>query len=244
MTPAVEWGNRLEAVVADKWQDEHPGLLAAPAGTWRHRERQWQRATPDRLIYPQPAGEFEIPDQAVALLEVKTSPYGDDWGPAGTDEIPIYYRCQIQWQLDTLGLDLCHVALLIGGHDYREYTVAYDQADAQILRDAAERLLDDVRNEVRPPIDGADATYQTIRVQPDGLEDVDIEVPAADAARYQAAQQQMAAAKQELTAAKGVLLDHIGTGKRAVVDDQRIAYRTVRDGKTYSLNPYQQKEVA
>ncbi|MGW4603676.1 YqaJ viral recombinase family nuclease [Streptomyces sp. NPDC004532] len=239
MTPAIEWGNRLEAAVADKWQDEHPGLLAAPAGTWRNRERQWQRATPDRLVYPQPAGEFEVPGNALGLLEVKTSPFGDDWGPAGTDEIPIYYRCQVQWQLDTLGLDVCHVAVLISGHDYREYTVAYDEADAHLLRTSAAEFLRTVEAGERPPIDGADATYQTIRVQPDGLEDRDVEVPAADAARYEAAQQQMAAAKTELTAAKGVLLDHIGNGRRAVVDDRRIAYRTVRDGKTYSLNPYQ-----
>jgi putative phage-type endonuclease len=244
MTPAIEWGTRLEDVVAQKWEDEHPGMLAAPAGTWRNREREWQRATPDRLIYPQPASEFEIPDTADALLEIKTSPFGDDWGPAGTDEIPLYYRCQVQWQLDTLGLDACHVAVLIGGYDYREYSIAYDPADAQILRDAAERFLRTVREGERPPIDGADATYQTIRVQPDGLENTDVDVPAEDAARYEAAQQQMAAAKQELTAAKGVLLDHIGNGKRAVADDRRIAYRTVRDGKTYSLNPYTSKDTA
>ncbi|MFF2475135.1 YqaJ viral recombinase family protein [Streptomyces sp. NPDC058066] len=244
MTPAVEWGNRLEDAVADKWQDEHPGFLAAPAGTWRHRDRNWQRATPDRLIYRQAATEFEAPDQAEELLEVKTSPFGDDWGPAGCDEVPLHYRCQVLWQMDTLGLRRTHFAVLIGGYDYRECTVDYDEAEAQILRDAADRFLDDVRNGNRPPIDGADATYQTIRVQPDGLDDVDVEIPLEDAARYEIAQLGMQAAKTELTAAKGVLLDHIGTGKRAVVGERRIAYRTVRDGQTYSLNPYTSKDTA
>jgi putative phage-type endonuclease len=245
MTPAVEWGNRLEDAVASKWQDEHPGQLAAPAGTWRHRDREWQRATPDRLIYTQPAGEFETPDRAEELLEVKTSPFGDDWGPSGDEDgVPVWYRCQVLWQMDTLGLPRTRFAVLNGGWDYREYTVDYDETEAKILRDAAERFLDDVRNGVRPPIDGADDTYQTIRVQPDGLDEVDVEIPLEDAARYEIAQQQMAAVKTELTAAKGVVLDRIGTGKRAVCNGRRIAYRTVRDGKTYSLNPYQSSKDA
>ena len=36
----------------------------------------------------------------------------------------------------------------------------------------------------------------------------------------------------------------MGNAKRAVHGDRRIAYRTVRDGATYSLNPYTSKEAA
>ncbi|WP_030975215.1 YqaJ viral recombinase family protein [Streptomyces sp. NRRL S-1824] len=234
--PAVEWGNRLEEAVAQKWLDEHEGYGLESTGTWRHRDREWQRATPDRIAF---TGRGTVTE----LLEVKTSPFGDEWGPAGSDELPIYYRCQVQWQLDTLGLDLCHVALLVSGHDYREYVIEYDADDAKVMRDAAQEFLDTVRRGERPPIDGADATYQTIRVQPDGLEDVDVEIPLEDAARYEIAQQQHKATGDELTAAKGILLDHIGTGKRAVVGERRVAYRTVRDGKTYSLSPYTSKDV-
>ncbi|MFC5802751.1 YqaJ viral recombinase family protein [Streptomyces formicae] len=223
--PAMEWGVRLEDAVADKWAEQNDMSLHT-TGTWRHRDREWQRATPDRI------GDD-------CLVEVKTSPFGDDWGPSGSDILPVHYRCQIQWQLDTLGLDVCHVALLIGGWDYREYTVAYDETDAKVMRDAAERFLDDVRQGNRPPIDGADATYQTIRVQPDGLEDRDVQIPAELANRYETAQQQAKDAGTELTQVRGELLDLIGNAKRAVVGDRRIAYRTVReDGTTHSLQPY------
>lgn len=246
MNPAIEWGNRLEDAVASKWQDEHPGQLAAPAGTWQHRDRQWQRATPDRLIYPQPPGEFEVPEQAEALLEVKTSPMGDDWGPDGADDgVPIWYRCQAMWQMDTLGLRRTHFAVLISGHDYREYTVDYDEDDAHTLRTAAEAFLADVRNAVRPPIDGADDTYQTVRVQPDGFDDVDVEIPLEDAARYELAQEAAKAAATELTAAKAIVLDRIGTGRRAVANGRRIAYRIPKpDGTTKSLNPYKTSKEA
>ncbi|MFF8659526.1 YqaJ viral recombinase family nuclease [Streptomyces huasconensis] len=244
MTPAIEWGVRLEDAVAQKWIDEHQDTTdVVQAGTWQHPHRAWQRATPDRIFTPLRGWEIK-PGTLPQLLEVKTSPYGDDWGPSGSDEIPVHYRCQIQWQLDTLGLHTCHVALLVGGYDYREYVVEYDETEAQILRDAAERFLDDIRNGVRPPIDGADATYQTIRVQPDGLDDRDVEIPADLAARWDAAYGAVAASTASLTQVKGEVLDLIGNGRRAVCGDRRIAYRTVRDGATYSLHPYQQKEAA
>ncbi|NEA52354.1 hypothetical protein G3I35_40330 [Streptomyces sp. SID10815] len=246
MSPAIEWGNRLEDPVADKWQDEHPGHIAAPAGTWRHRDREWQRATPDRLIYPQPASEFDLPGQATGLLEIKTSPMGDDWGPDGADDgVPIWYRCQVMWQMDTLGLRRTDFGVLISGHDYREYVVEYDESEAKILRDAATQFLDEVRTGQRPPIDSADDTYKTIRVQPDDFEDVDVDIPAEDAARYENAQAASKTAAAELTAAKSVVLDHIGTGRRAVCGGRRIAYRIPKpDGTTKSLNPYKQKEAA
>jgi putative phage-type endonuclease len=244
MNPAIEWGTRLEDAVAQKWEDEHPGLLATPAGTWRHRERTWQRATPDRLIYPQPANEFEIADTADALLEVKTSPFGDEWGPSGSNTIPIHYRCQVMWQMDTLGLHRTHFAVLISGHDYREYTVDYDPNEARILRDAAERFLRTVRDGERPDIDGDTATYQTIRVQPDGLEDRDVEIPFGLVIRWDDAYAALAKASADLTQVRGEVLDLIGNGRRAVCEGRRIAYRTVRDGATYSLNPYTSKDAA
>lgn len=223
--PAIEWGNRLEAVVARKFADEH-GMELRETGTWRHRDREWQRATPDRI------GDN-------CLVEVKTSPFGDEWGPAGSDTIPIYYRCQIQWQMDVTGYRTTHIALLVSGHDYREYTVEYDEGDAKTLRDAAEEFLDDVRRGIRPPIDGADATYQTIRVQPAGREDRDVEIPFGTVCRWDEAYEKHRAAETQLAAVRGEVLDLIGNGYRAVCEDRRIAYRTVNaDGTTLALQPY------
>lgn len=223
---AMEWGIRHEPTVAAKYAEEHPELTISETGTWRHVEREWQRATPDRIADDR-------------LVEIKTATVDEGWGEPGTDEVPIYYRCQVIWQMDTLGYRRTDVALLVGNCDYREYVVAYDETDAKVMRDAAERFLDDVRQGNRPPIDGADATYQTIRVQPDALEDRDVEVTVEEAAAYEVAQLQAKAVGEELTAAKGVLLDRIGNGKRAVCGDRRIAYRTVReDGTTHSLQPY------
>jgi putative phage-type endonuclease len=225
-SPEMKWGVRFEDDVAEEFAERHPEHPLLHTGTWKHREREWQRATPDRL-------------HGDSIVEIKTAASPDGWGPDGSDEFPVHYRCQVLWQQDTLGLRRpARLAVLILPYDYREYVVEYDEAEAKILRDAAERFLDDVRQNVRPPIDGATDTYRTIRVQPDGLEDRDVEIPAELVKRWDDAYEELASASAALTQVRGEVLDLIGNGKRAVCGDRRIAYRTVRDGHTHSLHPY------
>ena len=221
VTPQVEWGNRLEPAVAQKFADEHPEIELSETGTWRHRDREWQRATPDRVA-------------ADRLLEVKTSPTGEGWEKG----VPLHYYCQIQWQLDTLGLSLCHVAVLISGHDYREYTVEYDPADAKTMRAAAETFLDSVHNGERPDIDSSPATYETLRRQADRFDDIDVEIPGPIASRYEVTHQQLKASETEHQHAKSLLLDALGNGRNAMHLGRRVAYRTAHeDGSTRALQP-------
>ncbi|MCA1570819.1 MAG: YqaJ viral recombinase family protein, partial [Chloroflexi bacterium] len=137
----MEWGKRLEPAVCEKFAELHPEYLMLPAGTYAHEERPWQLGNPDRLLYEYPADQDRqalaaaFPKHAhtlrlrpVAVLESKISLYGDGWGDAGTDEIPVHVRAQVLWYLDTLGLRLGHVAVLIGGHDYREYSIRTDDS--------------------------------------------------------------------------------------------------------------------
>ena len=220
VTPQIEWGNRLEPAVGAKFIDEHPELGLAPTGTWRHQDRPWQRATPDLL--------------GRELVEIKTSPVALEWDQG----VPLHYYCQAQWQLDTLGLDLCHVAVLIAGHDYREYVVEYDATDAETMRAAAEEFLGTVRDGRRPDIDDSEITYNTIRVQPDRYDAIDVEIPDDLAELYMSRREYAKAADAEYTEAKSLLLDALGSGRNAVVDGQRVAYRTAReDGTTIALQP-------
>lgn len=226
-TPQVEWGNRLEDPVAKKWADEHEGYCIESTGTWRNAERDWQRATPDRILTTSQG-------QAIELLEVKTSPTGEGW----ENGVPLHYYCQIQWQLDTLGLQKCHVAVLISGHDYREYVVEYDETDATLMRERAERFLDSVRNGQRPDIDDSSGTYDTIRRQADRFDEIDVEIPGPIASRYEVTHQQLKAVEAEHLHAKSLLLDALGNGRNAMHLGRRIAYRTAHeDGTTRALQP-------
>ena len=126
---AMSWGTRLEPVICDVFAERHDMLDLVEAGTYRNDERPWQLANVDRLLYDD---EF-LPDP-VGILEVKTASAFDswEWGKAGTEDVPPYYRAQVMWYLDTLGLSTAWLAVLIGGSDYREYQIAYDPADAAL----------------------------------------------------------------------------------------------------------------
>lgn len=232
--PAMEWGTRLEDAIAEKWAEEHMDATdIVSAGTWAHRDRPWQRATPD-FMYTPLVGWMVAPGTVPELLEIKTSPTGDSW----ENGVPVYYRCQIQWQLDTLGLPRCWVALLVGGHDYREYVVDYDPDEAALLRDAAQAFLHDVRHGVRPPIDSATDTYQTIRAQFTERDDIEVQIPAELADRYEAAGAAQKAAEADRRQAAAEVLDAIGTGRWAIdPTGRRVAQRTTAN----SLTPCKKK---
>lgn len=230
--PQMRWGKKHEPTICAEYAELHPDAGVMPSPTYCHPERTWQIANPDRLLIPESGAT-----RPAALLEAKTARDDEGWGKEGTSEIPVHYRAQCLWYLDVLGVDQCHVAVLIAGSEYREYVVEYDEAEAQLLRDAGARFMDDLARDIRPDIDGHSATYRAIREIPDGLDPVDVEIATELRDRFHAAQDQYWTAEDELTACKGELLDAIGTGQRAMCERKRVATRTVRDGSTYSLMP-------
>lgn len=234
--PQMYWGKRLEPAVCAEFAQRHPEWTVETAPTYAGPGRPWQIANPDRLLWGA-LGELE-------LLEAKTARDDVGWGEEGTDEIPVHYRAQCLWYLDVLSVSRCHVAVLIAGSEYREYLVEYDPAEAETLRAAGEEFVASLNSGTRPNIDGHMATYDTIRELPEGLDDVDVEIPGGLRDRFHTAQDVFWRAEDELTACKGLLLDAIGTGRRAVVLRERVATRTVRDGRTYQLLPARTRRTA
>jgi putative phage-type endonuclease len=236
--PQMYWGTRLEPSICAEFALRHPERPVVPSATFAGRGRPWQIANPDRLILKR---ELDYP---VELLEAKTARDDEGWGEECTDDIPVHYRAQCIWYLDVFGLTTCRVAVLIAGSDYREYVVTYNEPEALLLRKAGEAFARTVRNNIRPAIDGHSATYQAIRELPDGQDDYDVEISPELRDRFHAAQDASWAAEDELTECKSRLLDAIGTGKRANVDAVRVATRTVRNGRTYSLMPARTRRTA
>lgn len=232
---SMEWGRRLEPVIAAKFADEHPELVITNCGTYHAADRPWQRANPDRMVYD--AGEWlepAVPGAPVAVLEIKNVRTRDGWGEPGTDEVPIYYRTQVLWQLDVMGVDVGHMAVLIGGSDYREYVIERDEAECAELRDAAQAFLDSVEAGDAPDIDAHGATYVAIQQMHPDIEDVDIEVPDDLALEWIDARGAVASAAHFEALAKNRLADLMGTARRAVWQGRSLATRQVRgDGAPF-----------
>lgn len=233
---AMEWGHRLEPVIADKYADEHPDQIVVTAGTYRHTDHDWWISNPDRLAI-NPDGTWEI-------VEIKTARFPDDWGQSGTDQVPIWYRVQVVSYGAVLGIRRATIAVLIGGSEYREYVVDITDAEIATLAEAGADFMRTLREDERPDIDGHSATYQVVKTLPDGLDDVEVEIDAELRDRYFAALDTFKTAETEKRAASALLLDRIGTGRRATHGDRTIATRTVRDGKTHSLMPAKNRSTA
>lgn len=229
---AMSWGSRLEPVIADAFAESHPDLVVHTTGTWENKLRSWQRATPDRVLAP-------ADGSGASLLEIKTSRYGEGFGEPGTDDVPVYYRCQVMWQLDTLGLEAAHVAVLIAGQDYREYVVQYDEGEAAFLREQAAGFLASVEAGTPPPLDGHTATYRTAQRLPGGVEEVVADISPAIAEAYRAALLDHRRAEEAKREASAAVLAAMGPAKKCQADGRPVATRTVRgDGTTRSLIPH------
>ncbi|NGO72980.1 YqaJ viral recombinase family protein [Streptomyces boncukensis] len=233
-TDVMYWGRLHEPAICGEFARRHPEWLVQTAPTFAAAGRPWQIANPDRLLIGPGIGPDDGPG---ALLEAKTARDAEGWGEENTDDIPVHYRAQCLWYLDVFGLDTCRVAVLIAGADYREYLVEYDPDEAHLMRLAAQTFMQSLAADERPAIDGHAATYQAVRALPEGLDDVDVEIPPSLRARFHAAQDAAWGAEDELTACKAALLDAIGTARRATCDGGRVATRTVRAGRTFQLLP-------
>lgn len=124
--PAVRWGNLLEDVVRREWSEVTGQQVEDPGVTFKHPERPWMVANVDGIVTGLKEG-----------LEVKTaSVHGaHKWGETGSQIIPVAYQIQIAHYMAVLGFDRWHVAVLIGGSDFRHYTFERDlQSEATYLR--------------------------------------------------------------------------------------------------------------
>ncbi|TCO64361.1 YqaJ viral recombinase family protein [Actinocrispum wychmicini] len=228
-TEVLRRGRLLEPVVAAWFAEQHPEYKVRRTGTWANRARPWQIATPDRLLHALTGR---------AVLEIKTATDPGEWGEPGTGEIPIHYRCQVLWQLDTLGLTRGHVAVLTSGLEFREYVVEWNIDEVELLRAAGREFLDTIDRDERPDIDTHGATYRAVRLLHPDIADVEVEIAPGLAEHYRAAVAAHKQAEQTKQQATARVMDALGTGRRAVVDGESIAIRVPgRAGGPPSLRP-------
>lgn len=228
----MDAGKRLEPAICDKFADDHPEFVVMRCGTFRHPDRPWQIANPDRLLFSTGTcrgniavcREHEHPP--VALLEAKLALYPDEWGQQGTDQIPPYYLAQCRWYLDVFTLDRIHIEVFIGAAgEFREYLVQRDDADQQLMRDAALEFLESIARDERPDIDAHSATYQAVRELHPDIDPIDVEIDPVLAQDYQNAYVAAAAADAVKQQQVSRMLDAMGQARRAVCLGEQIALR-------------------
>jgi putative phage-type endonuclease len=142
---AQRMGHYLEPGVAAWFADETGAeYLTGGDGTYVHPELDFMICNPDKIIAPCKIA----PDGA--LLEIKTAPektVEEGWGRGMTDQIPIVYAAQVQWQMHVTGLPLCYVAVHHGApYQFTKYRIKYDAATAEYLIGEARKFLAELTN--------------------------------------------------------------------------------------------------
>ena len=135
---SMEWGRRLEPVIRQKYADVTGMPVVQPSAMFQS------------VLHPFMVANVDGIRADGALVEIKTARSGTDWGDEGTDQIPEYYFTQVQHYMAVLGADRCDVAVLIGGSDFRIYTVERDEEIIDMLIEEERKFWDLVVNRTPP----------------------------------------------------------------------------------------------
>lgn len=150
--PAMEWGRRLENVVAEKYAEENAVQLLPGEFTVRDK---WMGATPDRLVVNPKKG-----------LEVKTAGFRTAklFGEPGTDAVPDTHALQCAWYMSVMDINDWDLAVLINGSDYRVYHLKRSARLENRLIEIAQNFRErHILTQTPPTIDGSKASETYLR---------------------------------------------------------------------------------
>lgn len=137
-TPAMRWGTLLEPVIRQEYA-ERTGRTVTVPGLIRHARHDHMIANVDGV-----SGDGRI-------VEIKTTRTADGWGEPGSDEVPEDYLIQVQHYMAVLALPVADIAVLVGGSDFRIYTVAADAELQDMIVSTEREFWQMVRDRVAPP---------------------------------------------------------------------------------------------
>lgn len=224
-------GHYVEHGVAMYLADQLPEYEFRHTGMWVDKNNPLFAATPDRWMIPLEPG---LP---MSLAECKSASvypaYDWEWGEPGTNEVPLGYYDQTQWQLARARsyypeVEGVHVGLLSNNLQFTRYYVPFDPDYVALLEARATLFMADLAAEVAPsidPMDGHLQTYKAIQELHPLIEPRRVMLDAADAMRFLVANEAVDAAENNLVAAKSVIADIMGNAKEAYWDKTKIFNR-------------------
>ncbi len=246
----LEAGRRAEGMIADWFADRadpNENLAVLPAGLYAHPERPWQLATPDRLVSlacdcpPVTHCQRCIWPDPVAVLECKHPYSWDGFGDDGTDDVPVYYRAQVLWQLDVLGVEKGYLAAY-AQHQLRIYTIRRDEKDLEVMREAGRRFMRRLEVGDPPDIDEHTATIATLKRLHPSLEDGDVEADVQFAEAYQRARAAAARGEALVKRFEARIRQMLGNKRRLMCGTKLVASRSVYDTERVAVKRLREEQ--
>ncbi len=236
MNEFAYWGTVLEDTVAREFSKRSGLKIQNVNYLMRHPTHRFAIANIDRAVVNRDvSGNVRFKDGKLTtdqIVEIKTaSEYvGKNWGNEDSDEVPDQYQCQAQWYMGVTGVDVCHMAVLIGGNKYRQYKIERNQDLIDVLFETAHDFW---HNNVLAGIEPDATTLQNAkdkypRHDPDTTLDVE---PDSEIAKvfehYESLKAQEKELKTAITAAQTDLICQIQNNETLAIDGEVVAtYKT------------------
>lgn len=246
-TETMELGHRFEDVIARVAAEREGWRLVRVNRLVRHPELGHVFASLDRRQLGGSRRPVEVKKWAVK---------GDDWGPAGSDIVPLRILYQLQQQAAVTGSDAIEVVVLFGGQKIERFTVGRDETMIDEILGLETAAWAYVARGEMPPWPGLAPQRIVLAADEIPLDDTLrglVELHEAAAADVKQAEQHLDDAKDRLRAAladagaaKGILADgrrvsvaHRPQEPRRVVDWKSVAaaYRQLIDRLEHGQPP-------
>jgi len=142
---SLDWGTRLEPVIAQAYTDIIGVKLRKCEFMLKEINGIPCGCTPD----------YESEDGLINI-EIKTANAKmEQWGNDGTDNVPEVYLTQTQWQMGLTGKKITHLPCLVFSRDMRTYNIHFDEEIFNYLLDRAAYFWKYVVDKTPPPIDNS-----------------------------------------------------------------------------------------
>ena len=224
----MRWGKLVEPIIRQRYSDLTGMEVAVPKDLLVHPKYPWMIANPDGLL----------PDR---VLEIKASRTAQGWGDAGTDEIPEQYLLQVTHYMSVTGRNLADVAVLIGGSDFRVYTVELDPELEAILIDHERRFWEGVEKGEPPPLETYEDALQKYRQSKALVVQASEDVAASILRMKQLRDEKKAIEKQE-EALKTVVVKFMEEADTLALGETTLAtWRTSKPVKRFNSSAFKEK---
>lgn len=224
MGDPARYGVLFEEPLAFDWARRNRTVVA-PVGIVAHREERWQMCSLDRVCTECP---LHRDNHYLCALEVKCRDKmkAKFWRNGPPDDV----LAQTLWQILVTGLDHIHVVCLIGGNDYRQYTVRrseHEKLVAYLDAEAARLWHDHIVPGIAPELTGDEPPdamldlYERLHPTRRGSIDVDRDLDAQDnVTEYLLACQDEKEAKRRKRVAQVKMVAALGEHQGAYMDSK------------------------
>lgn len=151
--PNMEWGRRLEALVAKRFAEDTGRTVRADGWMLQSVTYPWLSATPDFLQRDKRWAED-------GLLEIKTG--STFMVEAWEHEPPVHYQCQLQHQMLVTGLRRGSLAALLGGQSFMWKDIPRHDRFIATLIAKTKRFWQRIQDDDPPPPDDSPSTSDTL----------------------------------------------------------------------------------